>query len=230
MGLTVSNETQSTPFSNETWFEEASDYVPGLKDLFDSDEILTLKASYFSFISNVRLLSSCLSVPCIFYNIILLVVLLSDNDFSSWQFFPMMLQCGVDAIGPGLANIIYNYQVSREFQNENNMLPQFVQTQNKLAVPFLSYFGRYDGYDACVWTYLREILNELSTGICVCATGFYRYLLVCHPTYKVEDNFYKKGAIAILIILILEIGAVTADLAFNGKYDITMDIAFIDSL
>ena len=71
----------------------------------------------------------------------------------------------------------------------------------------------------CAWTYLREIFNEITTGICVCATGLYRYLLVCHPSYKVEDTFYKKGAFVIAAILILEIIAITADLAFNNTYE-----------
>ena len=131
----------------------------------------------------------------------------------------MMLQSGVDAIGPGLANIVYNIQLESKSVTMNYLPLELMQLGQKVPLNVLPNFGRYDGYDACAWTYLREIFNEITTGICVCATGLYRYLLVCHPSYKVEDTFYKKGAFVIAAILILEIIAITADLAFNNTYE-----------
>ena len=218
MGAIESQTSRSTPLPNDTYFDFIFKDQPGLKKFMLSDEVFHVNAGYFSFISSIRLLSSCLSVPCIFYNILLLAVLVSDKDFCSWQFFPMMLQCGMDAIGPGLANIVYNYQLKSKLATMND-LPMEITLSGNVPLSLLSYFGRYDGYDACVWTYLRETLNELTTGICVCATGLYRYLLVCRSTNKVGDTFYKKGAFVITSIIVIEISAVTADLAFNNTYE-----------
>ena len=211
-------ESRSTPFPNDTYFDELSVGAPELVNFLMSDDAFQLNAGYLSFISNIRLLSSCLSVPCILYNVLLLCVLISDETFCTWQFFPMMLQCGVDAIGPALANIIHNYQLGSKEVTMNNLPEEFILSEKKVAVKVFFYFGRYDGYDACAWAYLREIFNELTTGICICATGLYRYLLVCHPTYIVEDSFYKKGAVLITSILVLEIIVVTADLALDKSF------------
>ena len=205
LGATVSHTTRSTPIPSDTFLDDIAEGSPGLANFVWSDEMFELNADYLSVISSIRRLSSCLSVPCIFYNILLLTVLVSDKDFRSWQFFPMMMQCGMDAIGPGLANIVYNYQLESKAVTMNDLPVEFIWTEKKVPLKVFSYFGRYDGYDACAWTYLREYFIEVTTGICVCATALYRYLLVCHPTYKVEDIFYKKGAVFITSIIVFEI-------------------------
>ena len=214
--------TRSTPIPLDTFLDDISESLPGFVKFALSDETFQLNADYLSVISSIRRLSSCLSVPCIIYNVLLLTVLALDKDFRSWQFFPMILQCGMDAIGPGLANIVYNYQLENKAVSMNDLPVEFIWTEKKVPLKVLSYFGCYGGYDACAWTYLREIFNELSTEICVCATGLYPYLLVCHPTYKVEDTFYKKGAVVIGTILVLEIVTVTTDFALNNAYQIVI--------
>ena len=217
MGIPQSS-TFSTPFLNETRQNNFLFLLPGLAEFLSSDEMFKISPGYFSYLSSIQLLSSCLSVPCIIYNVILLIALLSDEDFSTWQFFPMMLQCAIDAIGPGLANIIYNYRMRSESRSMDNLPKEFEMFDDKVVVQVLFHYGRYSGNDACVWTYLREHLNELTTGICVCATGLYRYLLVCHPTYKVEDIFYKKGTAIIVSFVVLGLIAISVDFSFNENY------------
>ena len=213
----------SSTFNNQLRRDSLDDILfyifPELAEFDSSDEMFRISPGYFSYLSSIQLLSSCLSVPCIIYNIILLLVIQLDENFSSWQFFPIMLQCGIDAIGPGLANIIYNYQMRSKSGSMKIIPSEFEIFQNKLLLQASTQYVRYNGYEACFLTYLREHLNELTTGICVCATGLYRYLLVCHPTYKVEDNFYKKGAVIIVSFVVLGLIAISIDFAFNEGYD-----------
>ena len=133
MGDTVSTTaTRSTPYPNDTFMDDLLQF--SFAEFLLSDEMFRLNSGYLSFISSIRILSSCLSVPCILYNVMLLVVLLLDEDFCSWQFFPMMLQCGMDAIGPGIANIVYNYQLKSKAVTMNDLPKEFMVLEKKGAI------------------------------------------------------------------------------------------------
>ena len=179
-----------------------------------SNNSLVASDSYRSFLARTRFISSCLSIPCIFYNVLLITFLLSCKDFRNWQFYPMMLQAGIDSLGPGVANIIYNIELAKHvcFLFEN-----FFMAYN-IPIFALPSIGRYDGSNACILTYFRELLNEVSTGLCVCATGLYRYLMVCHPTSIREASFYKTGALVVTTVIILQLILLSADFAFNSTY------------
>ena len=141
--------TQTTPLPDDNFIENLVNDAPDLAEFFFSDEMFQMSSGYLSFLPSIRLLSSCLSVPCIIYNVLLLTVLISDNNFCSWQFFPMMLQSGVDAIGPGLVNIVYNIQLESKLATMNNLPLELMQLGQKVPFNVLPNFGRYDGYDAC---------------------------------------------------------------------------------
>ena len=153
----------------------------------NSDNSLEPSHSYWSFLSRTRFISSCLSIPCIFYNVLLITFLLSYKDFRKWQFYPMMLQAGIDSLGPGVANIIYNIGVAEHV----HLISKPFFLLNSLFLHVLPILGRYNGSDACILTYFRELLNEVSTGLCICATGLYRYLMVC-VVFDIQQRKRKK--------------------------------------
>ena len=182
----------------------------------NSDNSLATSHSYWSFLARTRFISSCLSIPCIFYNVLLITFLLSYKDFRNWQFYPMMLQAGIDSLGPGVANIIYNIRVDEHV----HLISKAPFLLNSLFLHVLPVLGRYNGSDACILTYFRELLNEVSTGLCISVTGLYRYLMVCHPTSIREASFYKKGALLVTTVIILQLILLSADFAFNSTYSI----------
>ena len=53
----------------------------------------------------------------------------------------------------------------------------------------------------CVLTYLRSILNEGSTGLCILATAFIRYILVCHPTSNYLSDIKLRLIAGLIVVL-----------------------------
>ena len=158
-------------------------------------------------------LSTWLSIQSILMNTLLLTFLFSTPEFRSWQFFPLMMQATIDIIGPGVANLVYEWKLFNYLpvleENVKNFgyREAFIRNSNDL----LTIYGPFE----CLIMSLRLLLNEYSTGFCLLATSFYRYLLVCHPTFTIAPRFYKSVAGILIGILFLSVSGSISRLYFT---------------
>ena len=149
-------------------------------------------------------LSTWLSIQSIFMNTLLLTFLISTPEFRSWQFFPLMMQATIDIVGPGFANLVYEWQIFKYLPVLEEKIielfscsPASIRNSNDL----LTIYGTLE----CLIMNLRCLLNEYSTGFCLLAVSLYRYLLVCHPTFTVNQRFYKTVAGLLVSVLVLSV-------------------------
>ena len=145
----------------------------------------------------------CFSVLCIVLNSLLVCFLLTSKDFRNLNFTPAIIQAVVDIMGPGVANCCYEIMLyyNSRYNDFGVELSRFLVMESRVQAQ--STIG-------CVFTFLRVILNEYTTGTCVVATAYIRYILVCHPT---KNNFVSSKILWVWIIAILVVA--TSALATN---------------
>ena len=191
--------------------------------LFSTDEPwnfdhFTVMDKAFYKIMHAKLgLSAWLSIQSIFMNTLLLTFLFATPEFRSWQFFPLMMQATIDILGPGLANLVYEWKVFHHLPvleeriiKQVGFSPAFLRNSNDL----LTIYGTLE----CLIMNLRCLLNEYSTGLCLLATSLYRYLLVCHPTFTIGPRFYKFVAGLLITIVFLSVLGSIFHLLFFKEY------------
>ena len=91
-------------------------------------------------------------------------------------------------------------------KNENIftlIYPSANYLQKKLKKPI------YKGKLGCALTFFRLIVNEFSTGLCILASAFIRYCLICLPTSDILAGNRLKALSAGLVVAIITL------LAFN---------------
>ena len=149
----------------------------------------------FMIVFMVKTVVTCsLSSLCVLLNSLLIFFVLTTKEFCNLKFAPVVIQAFVDIIGPGIANFIYEILALKETRRE--------EVAKKLSeILQMADFIRPMGALACVTTFLRVILNEYTTGSCVLATAFIRYVLVCHPT----RNIIKRPLLILILIAIVAI-------------------------
>ena len=83
-------------------------------------------------------------------------------------------------IGLGIANMIYETLVYKQ-----------VETRYELGIDrklvLMAFLSRLRNFNGCILSLFRVVLNEYSTGFCLLATAYVRYVLVCHPTNGVKS-------------------------------------------
>ena len=136
------------------------------------------------------------------------------EEFRKWDFFPICFQASVDTVAPGIGNLIYEILSYKNFLSEARK--EELEIQNKFSVTKLLEISDLESQLGCVLTYLRSILNEGSTGLCILATAFIRYTLVCHPTSNYLTDI-KLRLIAGLIVVLscLPLVGNLVDMKFN---------------
>ena len=183
-------------------------------------EILTLNKginldeTFFDVMKIKRGIVCYLSAQCVIMNVILLSFLLMTKEFRKWMFYPVMFQAIIDIVGPGLANAMNELRLVQhmyEYRDEKIFRTGFGKV---LPTAFdLLYFER-DTF-ACLVLYLRVLINEYSTGVCILITAFYRYLLVCHPVSKIPRKLCILLGLGATAITIIGIVGGSSDLVFN---------------
>ena len=164
------------------------------------EQLFIIDDAVLGFMKTKQLMEIGLSSISIVYNILLIVFLLKTDEFHSWAFFPIMMQAFVDIIGPGIANIVFECQLTtrmREF---------IVQQTRTNSIPFLLprdfvLFNSLSGIPQCLLVYLRVLLNEYTTGCCMVATAVFRYLSVYQPTWHIKQKLCPRVAIAIVSVV-----------------------------
>ena len=157
----------------------------------------------------IKTLITCfMSFVCIVFNSLLFTFLLSKREYRNLKFFPVFVQTAVDILGPGAANLIYEviaYMGITGFVTDAAMSLSSLYFRG-FDLGMLEDFSRVRDMKGCILTFFRSLLNEYTTGLCVVATAFIRYILVCRPTSTLFKN--KKALIAIAVAIVL--GGVSA--------------------
>ena len=187
------------------------------------DHFTAMDKTFYNIMKSKLGLSAWLSIQSIFMNTLLLTFLFSTPEFRSWQFFPLMMQATIDIVGPGFANLIYECKLFQYLPvlegkviKQVGYSPAFIRNSSTL----LTLYGPLE----CLIMNLRCILNEYSTGFCLLATSFYRYVLVCHPTMTIGPKFYKSVAGILISILFLSVFGSISHLLFFKRYGDVGDI------
>ena len=173
-------------------------------------------------------ISTWLNIQSVIMNFLLLLFLFSKKEFRSWLFFPLMMQATVDIVGPGIANLVFEWKMyfhwpaisdAFDYHIYGDVLEPIISDYQSLQVLY--------GPFACVLIHLRSLLNEYSTGYCLLATAMFRYLLVCHPNFKLTSSFCKLvAAVLVSIPCVAMIGSLV-DLLFNDYgYEINSASSF----
>ena len=188
--------------------------------MWESENYFSVTDSFYNFFSVRKAVTISLSTVSILVNSFLFVHLLTDRETIKWHVFPILLQILCDILGPGAANILHEV-----FFDERNYFSLF-KTRLSVGFDFMDFFLlnrltssiELNSVYACVLTFLRNYLNEYITVACVCATAFIRYWFVCHPTDRLSNKFFPRSAIFIISIVIIQLGALGIDFAFNSQY------------
>ena len=165
-----------------------------------------------------------MSFMCIVFNSLLFMFLLSKQEYCNLMFFPIFVQIAVDILGPGADNLVYEviaYRGITGFVTDAAMGLSSLYFRG-FDLGMLENFSRVRDMKGCILTFFRSLLNEYTTGLCVVATAFIRYILKCRPTSTLFKN--KKALIAIAITIVL-VGA--SDLFANL---IVMSAHFLDNM
>ena len=210
---TIFWEPLSTTFVEDAGLAKIWNISSKFLDFLSFGEGFTVTSQYEMFLTTTNNLSLFLSIQSTFLNFLLILNLLLDKEFRTWQFYPITFQIYCDLIGAGIANTVYelNNGYEKLFGDINSKISTF-----GLSVNEVDYFHASTQFWMCFLTYLRVYMNECSTEVCVCATGLIRYLLVCRPTMIVKGVIYRRIAIAMTLPVICAVGAITLDFQFNG--------------
>ena len=173
-------------------------------------------------------LSTYFSVQSVAYNMLLLAFLLRHKDFRSWAFFPVIMQCFIDICGPGVANVIYEWKLMAKYKAEvNKMAGSNVSATPYIRMEKFETFHRVNGLLGCVLLELRTFLNEYSTGFCLTATAFVRYMLVCQPSRKLTSNHHKVLAVSLVSVTLISLTLGLFEVRYNNFYSLDMDTGLV---
>ena len=125
------------------------------------------------------------STTCLALNAYLIFCLFTVVDLKNLFFFPVGVQAAIDAIGPGLANIVYLGLSTRQMRVNLPDPEDYEDYRSYISHSTIQFDVILYSHIGCVLTFLRSILNEYGTGVCVLASAFIRYCLVCHPTTNI---------------------------------------------
>ena len=179
------------------------------------DQLLLMDSTLMSFMTIKRFVEYVLSTICIIYNLILLVFLIKTQEFRKWMFFPMMLQALVDIIGPGVANLIFEWRLESNILEYKRIHDSVYSQYSSFLLPrnfFL--FNSLTGIPQCVLVYLRVLLNQYSTGLCMLATAIFRHLAVYHPMYNANEKIGFKIGLGIVLTMFLSVSVGILHLVF----------------
>ena len=159
------------------------------------------------------------SIQSVAFNMLLLAFLLSHEDFRSWTFFPVVMQGLIDICGPGIANVIYEWKLMSKYNAIAKLLASVEHWQSPY-VPIVQFesFHRVGGLLGCVLLELRTFLNEYSTGFCLTATAFVRYMLVCQPSLKLASNHHKVLAAGLVAVTSISLTLSLLEVRYNNFY------------
>ena len=157
----------------------------------DYTELKYYDNGLLAFYSWVTIMSISGSAICIVLNSLLIICILTIDDFKNWIFFPVCLQVVIDIAGPGFANIVSNV-ISLGSLQEGLEYVEYLAPEEFERLTFVA------GNLGCPLTFFRSILNEYTTGVCVLASAFFRYCLICHPTARIASpENLRKVSIAL---------------------------------
>ena len=184
---------------------------------FDPSGYITYNAAFIQILYNKTVVVSCSSGMCVVLNAMLLFFLLTRKKFRNLKFFPLMLQALVDMIGPGITNIIHEAILYPQFKKEvtSKIDPDSNDFKEVFYYEYLSLI-RLSGAWSCLITYLRLVLNEYTTGLCVLLGAFIRYALVCHPRRNILSSRVLR-VLSVFLILYVSLALVAngLDMYFN---------------
>ena len=196
-----------------------SSYVPNMAVYFSSLSTITIDYSLtkyfddglFAFYLWATIWSIFGSVVCIVLNFFLILCVLTIKEFKNWAFFPVCLQAAIDIAGPGFANIIYNVK-SFSILREELEYTDYTASEHFESSTFVA------GNTGCFLTFFRSILNEYTTGLCVLASAFLRYCLVCHPAAKIlSQGNMKKISLVLVLAIVIILNLNFLDMALFGR-------------
>ena len=213
--VAISKENSTTQFVEDAGGVQIWNISPELLEFLKSGEGFTLTSEYKNFLTVTKNVSLFLGIQSTFLNFVLFLNLLLDKELRTWMFYPITFQIFCDLIGAGIANTVYELRNGYEKIFREINLQMFIFG---LPVNEIDSFHASTSFWACFLTYSRIYLNEYSTGVCVCATGLIRYLLICRPRMIVKDVTYRRIAIAMTLLVLCAVGAITLDFKFNGLY------------
>ena len=210
------NVTETTRFVEDKGWARLMNFGDDFLDVIFSDEFFVITDSYTNFLSIKSWASILLSIQSVVLNFILLLNLFLDSELRQLQFYPVMLQAFCDLLGPGIANVIYELRVSYDNFFLDGELEFFSNGWPLSSVNRLQ--ESTNDILSCILMYLRVFLNETSTGICVCAVGLYRYIVVCHPLKKVTVTFHRVSSAVVTLFVVFALVAITVDIWNNSQY------------
>ena len=170
-----------------------------------------------------------LSVLCIILNVFLVYFLLREDEFRDLKLFSLYFQAIVDIVGPGVANCVFDilvYYDLRSWWDLASETESLVYRFNLQTVRIK--FAMVDGSNQvkCIINFFRLMLNEYSTGWCIAATAFVRYVLVCHPT-RSSDILLKKWLITIAcFVVLIPVCSILVNTLWLDVYDYFSDLVY----
>ena len=207
--------TVTTPQRNLDYLYDNVDY---LVQKFGSDctGYITYNEAFILVWNIKTIILSCSSGLCVILNAMLLFFLCTRKKFRNLKFFPLMFQALVDMMGSGIANIIHELLLYPQFKKEvtSKIDPDSNESKEVFYDSLLSLI-RLSGLWGCFITYLRLVLNEHTTGLCVLLAAFIRYVLVCHPRRKILNRCLGMLCSFSIIYVILALTANVLDMYFN---------------
>ena len=182
-------------------------------------------------------ITSAMSTGSIIFNSLLLMFFISHNDFHSLSFGPVMIQTIVDILGPGFANLVYEYLSYKQLTGEE--MQNFMSLSVDMDIGSLQIYSTLRSWTGCFLTFFRSLLNTYSTGFCILATAFIRYILICHPTSDLLKNFKFLISISLSIVgviivsILLEIALLIYEYVGSTeseKYNLRFLVGCFDSM
>ena len=124
-----------------------------LKQLME-DQLLLIDDKVTSFMRAKQIIEFSLSAICVLYNLLLLLFLVKTEEFRKWLFFPIMLQAFVDLVGPGLANMAFEWKLAPKvelFIEKKQLWDYHIFLLPRHFVLFHNLYG----IPQCVFVYLK---------------------------------------------------------------------------
>ena len=131
------------------------------------------------------------SAVCIVANTLLIFAILSHKHRRSFKFFPIIFQAGVDILGPGCCNFAYEWAAYKKMMQYYEMKVE-KRLSDRMDLADLDEGNRLENNYGCFLTFLRAVLNEYSTGICILMSALINYCSVCHATRTILTSKVLK--------------------------------------
>ena len=160
---------------------------------WDQDDLVRMFA--------VKTAISCsMSLICIIFNSLLLLFFAFEKSFRKLNFCPVVAQAVIDLLGPGLANFVYEIWSYATVSGDFGHWAVVVFEVKGIEFSLVEGISRLRNWPGCFLSFLRILMNEYTTGMCVLATSLIRYLLICHPTTTLPEN--KVFLLSLLAVII----------------------------